>query len=97
MAAVERTVLPEDGARDESLRPQRVAGPARFKGVCVHGKGDAWRDRKWPRDEFVVARSEEHTSELQSLTNLVCRLLLEKKKRKLVSILLPDEHACSRI
>src|SRR5437016_7328645 len=27
-------------------------------------------------------RSEEHTSELQSLTNLVCRLLLEKKKHK---------------
>src|SRR5437016_12477748 len=29
---------------------------------------------------FIVNRSEEHTSELQSLTNLVCRLLLEKKK-----------------
>src|SRR5438093_10074451 len=29
-----------------------------------------------------VGRSEEHTSELQSLTNLVCRLLLEKKKKK---------------
>src|SRR5437016_10058830 len=29
------------------------------------------------------SRSEEHTSELQSLTNLVCRLLLEKKKKKL--------------
>src|SRR5438093_9620128 len=28
-----------------------------------------------------LARSEEHTSELQSLTNLVCRLLLEKKKK----------------
>src|SRR5258706_11276560 len=28
----------------------------------------------------IVLRSEEHTSELQSLTNLVCRLLLEKKK-----------------
>src|SRR5258706_11396039 len=28
----------------------------------------------------TVERSEEHTSELQSLTNLVCRLLLEKKK-----------------
>src|SRR5262249_59952767 len=28
------------------------------------------------------ARSEEYTSELQSLTNLVCRLLLEKKKKK---------------
>src|SRR5438093_13772130 len=31
----------------------------------------------------LVKRSEEHTSELQSLTNLVCRLLLEKKKQKL--------------
>src|SRR5438093_13273660 len=29
----------------------------------------------------VAERSEEHTSELQSLTNLVCRLLLEKKKQ----------------
>src|SRR5438093_13754154 len=37
-----------------------------------------------PRGEEDVAgahRSEEHTSELQSLTNLVCRLLLEKKKK----------------
>src|SRR5437016_8634185 len=30
----------------------------------------------------LIQRSEEHTSELQSLTNLVCRLLLEKKKKK---------------
>ena len=30
---------------------------------------------------FVQYRSEEHTSELQSRTNLVCRLLLEKKKK----------------
>ena len=30
-------------------------------------------------------RSEEHTSELQSLVNLVCRLLLEKKKKKNIS------------
>src|SRR5262249_60612552 len=29
-----------------------------------------------------VRRSEEHTSELQSLTNIVCRLLLEKKKQQ---------------
>src|SRR5258706_1582482 len=36
---------------------------------------DETRGRKKAR------RSEEHTSELQSLTNLVCRLLLEKKKR----------------
>src|SRR2546426_6611320 len=31
---------------------------------------------------FVDGRSEEHTSELQSPCNLVCRLLLEKKKKK---------------
>src|SRR5258706_8308816 len=31
----------------------------------------------------LEVRSEEHTSELQSLTNLVCRLLLEKKKKNL--------------
>src|SRR5438046_6893026 len=35
-------------------------------------------------------RSEEHTSELQSLTNLVCRLLLEKKKKKNKNILSHD-------
>src|SRR5205823_9958153 len=32
-------------------------------------------------------RSEEHTSELQSLAYLVCRLLLEKKKKKITSVL----------
>src|SRR5262245_62782638 len=31
---------------------------------------------------FGATRSEEHTSELQSLRHLVCRLLLEKKKKK---------------
>src|SRR5258706_3891169 len=35
-----------------------------------------------PADEAGSYRSEEHTSELQSLTNLVCRLLLEKKKHE---------------
>src|SRR5258706_9804949 len=36
-----------------------------------------------PRRKRIASagRSEEHTSELQSLTNLVCRLLLEKKKK----------------
>src|SRR5437016_9440902 len=34
------------------------------------------------RENMLPERSEEHTSELQSLTNLVCRLLLEKKKKK---------------
>src|SRR5258706_8699806 len=32
---------------------------------------------------ILPVRSEEHTSELHSLTNLVCRLLLEKKKKKI--------------
>src|SRR5215475_429852 len=36
-----------------------------------------------PTDHTVWARSEEHTSELQSRENLVCRLLLEKKKQAL--------------
>src|SRR5256885_16942180 len=34
----------------------------------------------------AFARSEEHTSELQSPCNLVCRLLLEKKKKKKIDI-----------
>src|SRR5256886_2816237 len=34
------------------------------------------------------ARSEEHTSELQSQSNLVCRLLLEKKKKNVLVVLL---------
>src|SRR2546427_7542388 len=36
--------------------------------------------------DYVTVRSEEHTSELQSQSNLVCRLLLEKKKK-------PNSHA----
>src|SRR6201995_6170752 len=36
-----------------------------------------------PRAHDELDRSEEHTSELQSLTNLVCRLLLENKKHRL--------------
>src|SRR5688572_32902330 len=36
------------------------------------------------RSAAPCARSEEHTSELQSQSNLVCRLLLEKKKKKTI-------------
>src|SRR5258706_10257922 len=46
--------------------------PAAVGGCFIDDKAAADRGRK---------RSEEHTSELQSLTNLVCRLLLEKKKK----------------
>src|SRR5688572_31678835 len=40
-------------------------------------------DARWLSGVCGV-RSEEHTSELQSQSNLVCRLLLEKKKKKLI-------------
>src|SRR2546430_12557104 len=39
-----------------------------------------WLAFAGPDDSGMQARSEEHTSELQSQSNLVCRLLLEKKK-----------------
>src|SRR5258706_1302435 len=48
------------------VHPDRVHARASWRGAAV--ESNAHR------------RSEEHTSELQSLTNLVCRLLLEKKK-----------------
>src|SRR5688572_31704215 len=49
------------------------------------GQRDAaifFEQRKGP---FIEGRSEEHTSELQSQSNLVCRLLLEKKKGSISS------------
>src|SRR2546421_8396322 len=39
------------------------------------------KDRNGPRGYRPATRSEEHTSELQSRSDLVCRLLLEKKKQ----------------
>src|SRR2546427_8780840 len=39
-------------------------------------------ERERQRVRLLGCRSEEHTSELQSQSNLVCRLLLEKKKKK---------------
>src|SRR5690606_41847644 len=51
---------------------------AELSGISVE-----WR-LVWPAQAVLVSflRSEEHTSELQSRENLVCRLLLEKKKTK---------------
>src|SRR2546426_9388488 len=49
----------------------------------VFGSGSVcgFDDRVRGRGEALTGRSEEHTSELQSPCNLVCRLLLEKKKK----------------
>src|SRR2546425_9702571 len=46
------------------------------------GKGCGERPRYSREESEDPPRSEEHTSELQSLAYLVCRLLLEKKKKK---------------
>src|SRR2546430_12347453 len=44
--------------------------------------GPYWPPERRHVDDGYRSRSEEHTSELQSQSNLVCRLLLEKKKKK---------------
>src|SRR5262249_59249727 len=68
---------PEVGEREVALRVGR--GPrlisVRLAVVVQVAVDDPAGDARPP----VAVRSEEHTSELQSLTNLVCRLLLEKK------------------
>src|SRR2546430_16903109 len=49
--------------------------------ICAHGADRAAPLGRGPRSaRDAEHRSEEHTSELQSQSNLVCRLLLEKKK-----------------
>src|SRR5688500_17318909 len=50
------------------------------------GTGDRARATQTTLQNLEVLRSEEHTSELQSPCNLVCRLLLEKKKKKQIKI-----------
>src|SRR2546427_5129694 len=42
-----------------------------------------------PLPRHLLARSEEHTSELQSQSNLVCRLLLEKKNNAIFALVRP--------
>src|SRR5690606_40277280 len=64
-----RRVEPDDVTGTETLEPR-------------HRKVEHEREERTIEAEYVdpEARSEEHTSELQSRENLVCRLLLEKKK-----------------
>src|SRR3989454_12351330 len=45
-----------------------------------------------PTSTSRTSRSEEHTSELQSPCNLVCRLLLEKKKKKVIAIAINNQN-----
>src|SRR5262249_57862910 len=62
--------------------PCRLRRPRLDRGGQVR-VAESRSSRRRPRErECRPRRSEEHTSELQSLTNLVCRLLLEKKKNR---------------
>src|SRR5256885_3775259 len=51
-----------------------------FRGAARRGEGDGEKNSRLNQTP-TKTRSEEHTSELQSPCNLVCRLLLEKKKK----------------
>src|SRR2546430_7195785 len=67
------------------LRPGGAAAPVTYAGTLAPARAGAHegpagaREREPEPDE----RSEEHTSELQSQSNIVCRLLLEKKKKNI--------------
>src|SRR2546425_9151047 len=80
-----RSLLLQDGA----VAPARPGGsaPRARDRVRRHERGRPARApprvrRRAGGGRAFAARSEEHTSELQSLAYLVCRLLLEKKKKK---------------
>src|SRR5438874_7035021 len=60
-----------------------VARRARVQRAAPPPEGDRGDSFRWRR---CTLRSEEHTSELQSRRDLVCRLLLEKKKISIVAI-----------
>src|SRR5256885_2676192 len=67
------------------MRPgTNLVGPAGLKPALNTGKSSS-----------SSSRSEEHTSELQSPCNLVCRLLLEKKKTMIISAL--PSRTCPRL
>src|SRR5438034_1574090 len=56
--------------------PERISLAARAKLIWTCNGQERWPQAR----PFTISRSEEHTSELQSHSDLVCRLLLEKKK-----------------
>src|SRR2546430_16014728 len=56
--------------------------PISNAGFLVTATGSRYRNIRAQLGLARERRSEEHTSELQSQSNLVCRLLLEKKKKK---------------
>src|SRR5205823_8182473 len=68
-----RPAADRQGGRTRRVQRRRLCAPP-MPYFC--------RRSRFPGDRAPLGRSEEHTSELQSLAYLVCRLLLEKKKKK---------------
>src|SRR6266480_5763586 len=99
LRAIERRAFIVDYAENDEMRiarPERLAEIVAVQGIPA----EAWiRDSvlpevpggsaaaRWARAVEHMLRSEEHTSELQSHVNLVCRLLLEKKKKNNIDYL----------
>src|SRR5687767_15333823 len=71
--------------RGKTTRKLSVLGKTKSTGTTVRFKPDP--EIFTVLDYNYTTRSEEHTSELQSLAYLVCRLLLEKKKTKYMNLL----------
>src|SRR2546427_2990154 len=68
--------------RDQpASRRARAGGGAAGPAVAQASRNTCGAGRPYPSARRATGRSEEHTSELQSQSNLVCRLLLEKKKK----------------
>src|SRR5256885_16615858 len=68
----------------DTLRPEQKDMARRLRELVVSAAPELASSVKWGNLMFThdgTHRSEEHTSELQSPCNLVCRLLLEKKKK----------------
>src|SRR3712207_7286757 len=73
------------GRGDRRTLPCPVRSGARLGGRPPKGRGSIALDAARCLDLAIRQRSEEHTSELQSRQYLVCRLLLEKKKKKYIT------------
>src|SRR3712207_8943217 len=78
-------------AADRILRPSHEPCGERLPDLAVRARRDP--RRRWGLGGAHDARSEEHTSELQSRQYLVCRLLLEKKKNQLYAPEYITKHA----
>src|SRR5262245_64568227 len=71
-----------DREQSERLSRQSQDALEPAKGFACHllASGKSYQHSAGEEGPYAMTRSEEHTSELQSLRHLVCRLLLEKRK-----------------